>query len=157
MNNDMVGYLQNRIKETRADIEALQKRIAEATAENNLLVSELQGYERTLNAELRRQGLQFNEPGASVQLPLAGDDHHEESSNKTDFAWQTIFKRGETGTTTDELYKAFAAAGIQVRKPYLYSILMRLREKQKIRARRGKYYPTVEFVGSDNGKELRVN
>jgi len=143
---DFIAYLQHRVENTKRTLQAINDEIQKANVKREMLMADLQGYERTLIAEMRSQGATL--PQEAVQLPLKGSTNGDGAEvNKAEFARQFVRKH-DTGVTPNDIYKGFKDAGIPIAKPYVYALVQRLQKQTAIRSRRGKWYPVLE---SDNG------
>lgn len=151
--NDFIGYLQARIAETKHDIQAATDQLQSIGQARQILTNELQGYEQTLAAEIRRQnaGLQPT-TGDQAQLSLA-DSTEKPPVNKAEFARQYIRGHAVVGVTPNDLFDGFVVAQIPIKKPYIYSLVLRLVEQKAITKRRGKYYPLTE-TGGESGSQV---
>lgn len=150
--SDFVNYLQHRIEEAKRKLQEANDRIQQAVAEREMLTADLQGYERTLAAELRDQGIKVSPQ--PVQMPLSdpgGDDNETGGVNKAEFARQFVRKHGATGVTPNDIFQGFVDAEIPIKKPYIYALVQRLQKQNAIRPRRGKWYPVLESDQSLNG------
>ena len=144
---DFVSYLKHRVEQARAEHQAACDRFVQLIAERDMLQAELQGYEKALAAELRRQGITgtSNILAAQETLPLSAGAAMEETVNKAEFARRFIRGRADTGATPGDIYKGFQDAGIPVGKPYIYALVQRIQKQGWIRPRRGKWYPVPEL------------
>lgn len=155
--NDIIGYLQARIAEIKSDLQTTTEQLQRLNQDRQMLTNELQGYEQTLTGEIRRQsgGLQTM---VGDQLPLADNAQisidnlphgvqKPADMNKAEFARQYIRDHAAVGVTPTSLYDGFVAAQIPIKKPYIYSLMLRLVGQGAITIRRGKYYPLTEPGG----------
>jgi hypothetical protein len=115
-----------------------------------MFTTELQGYEKALAAEMRRQGVGL-QPIAGDQLALVGNGEAPPIS-KAHFARQYIQDHAAMGVTPNQLFEGFIAAKIQIKKPYIYSLIMRLQAQKSIVPRRGKYYPAATSGGESGNR-----
>jgi hypothetical protein len=134
-----IGYLQHRIHETKSELQGATDKMNQLQAQRDQLASDLQGYEKTLATEMRREGQVVPTPLAQVELPLTNGH-----SNKTEFAREFVRSHADTGITAADLFAGFEQKGIPIKKPYIYSLVQRLKAANVIRERRGKYYPILE-------------
>ena len=76
-----------------------------------------------------------------------------ETVNKAEFARQFIRGHADFGATPNEIFKSFKDAGIEVKKPYIYSLIQRFQNSKPptIKAKRGKWYPAMESEQPING------
>jgi hypothetical protein len=138
--NDFLTYLRHRIEETKRKLHEANERVQQAMSERDMLGADLQGYERTLAAEMRNQGMSTL-PNLPTQEspPINGAGTAE--TNKAEFARQFVREHAATGSTPTDLFNGFVAAGVPIKKPYVYSLVQRLQKQGAIKAKRGKYYP----------------
>jgi hypothetical protein len=150
--NDFVGYLQARIAETKRDLQEATEQLQRLSQTRQMFTNELQGYEQVLSAEIRRQdaGLQAI-TGGQGQLPLTGSAE-KPPVNKAEFARQYICDHAAVGVTPNDLFDGFVVAQVPIKKPYIYSLVLRLVEQKAIMKRRGKYYPLME-TGGESGSQ----
>src|ERR1022692_1421485 len=137
--DDFVNFLQHRIAETKGKLEDANKRMQQAIADRELFTADLQGYERSLSAEMRDQGVKVLPQAQQSELSLNGDNGGE--LNKTELARQFFRGHPQAGATPSDLFKGFQDAGIQIKKPYIYALVQRLQKQTAIRSRRGRWYP----------------
>lgn len=148
--NGILELLEQRIQETRRALDGAHRRVQAAIEERDAMASDLQGYERALVAEKRRQGVSVDRtPPAEVRVELRDSLSQSDgvmtieggSVNKAEFVRQFVRDHAATGVTPNDIYKGFVAAGIVIRRPYIYCMVQRLQERHEITGRRGKYYP----------------
>jgi hypothetical protein len=158
--SDFINYLQNRIEQTKGELKDANDRLQQAASDRDMLTAELQGYEKTLSAEHRRQGIEVATVKSEAQESLALSDSAtgEPEVNKAEFARQFICKRAESGVTPADILKGFQEAGVPITKPYIYSLVQRLQNRKPpaIRSRRGKWYPVSESEQSVSGTAEKV-
>ena len=143
--NDFIAYLQNRIDDTRKRLQHVTDQIQRATTEREMLIGDLQGYERALAAETRSDSATVTDtpvrpttqPNGAVHL----DEPQEYTENKAEFARQFVRSHAQYGSTPSDIFKGFQDAGIPIKKPYIYALVQRLQKQKAIRQRRGRYYP----------------
>ncbi len=141
----LIESLRQRVEETRRELEGAKKKTQQARATEEMLATELTGYERAVAAEERREG-------KTALVPLEATSAESETPvNRTSFAEAHIRSHNATGVTPPELFKVFGEAGITLHRNYVYSILNRLATKGRIRERRGRYFP----VEADQEEERR--
>ena len=143
---DFVSYLKHRVEQAKAEHQAACDRFVQLIAEREMLQAEVQGYERALAAELRRQGIATSAAVSGTQevLPL-NDESSAETINKAEFTRRFIRGRAELGSTPADILKGFQDAGIPVGKPYIYALVQRIQKQGFIRPKRGKWYPVPEL------------
>jgi hypothetical protein len=151
--SDFVNYLQHRVEDTKRKVKEAIERLNQAIAEREMLVADLAGYERALEAEMRSQGI--NVLPQPVQMPLNGTSNGTEhgETNKAEFVRQFVRAHADAGVTPNDIFKGFQDAGIPIKKPYVYSLVQRLQNQKppSIRSRRRKWYPIPESEQSVDG------
>ena len=140
---DFINYLQHRVEETKRKLQEVNDRIQQATVERETLGADLQGYERTLSAEMRGQGLAVPVTVHQESLPLNGSPNGG-IGNKAEFTRQFVRQHAESGVTPADIFKGFQDAGVPINKAYIYALVQRLQKQTAIRSRRGKWYPVPE-------------
>jgi hypothetical protein len=144
--SEFVTILQQRIEQTKGDLEQANQRMHQASADVTMLTAELQGYERALSAEMRRAGLGSNISASASDrenVPRLTLDNDAETS-KSEFALHFIQSKADSGTTPAGVLKAFEEAGIPIKKTYIYSLIGRLQKRGLIRSRRNKWFPETK-------------
>src|ERR1039458_10178950 len=63
---DFINYLEQRVEHTKLALQAITEQIQKASAEREVLMADLAGYERTLSAERRIHGIDTGTPEAEV-------------------------------------------------------------------------------------------
>ena len=151
--SDFIQFLKTRIDEAKRELQSATDRMNKAEAERAMLSAELQGYERTLAAENRRQGQAVSISVVAGDSTQVSDSFNGETVSKAEFARQFIRSRADSGSTPNDIYQGFQAAGIAIKKPYVYALVQRLQKQTAIRPRRGKWYPVPESerVHAPNG------
>lgn len=100
-------------------------------------------------------------PSATAQTSTAINNGHtvstdtsdeQEGPNKTDIV-RNLLRQHPTGMTAIDLWKSVSSEFKH--RPYLYSVLKRLRDKNEISKRRNKYYLTA-IVKTEEEKEHQV-
>jgi len=92
------------------------------------------------------------EPSASIPLPAESPVEASEPPNKTDVV-RNLLKQHPAGMSAVDIWKE---VGEQfTHRPYLYSILKRLRDRQEIVKRRTRYFLTV-IPKAEEAKEQAV-
>ncbi len=153
---DFITYLQNRVTEVKDDLEDANARLQHAESDRRMLEAELQGYEKALTAELRRQGKVTQAVPATSNEPAQSSDigaEAENGPNKAEFARHFIRLKAEAGVTPSDLLKGFQEAGIPIGRAYIYALIQRLQKSKPpaIRSKRGKWFPVLETEQPVNG------
>lgn len=142
--NEFMDYLKHRIEETKHDLQAASERMQQAMADRDMLGADLQGYERTLAAEMRKRGITLPVgPTAAAPIPPKEPGDGTET-NKAEFARRFMQEQAASGVTPTDLFNGFISAGIPIKKPYIYSLVQRLVGQGTIRKKRGRWYPVLE-------------
>jgi hypothetical protein len=139
--NSLIELVKQRLASVKTELaRATQQRI-DAHALENTLIEEMRGYERTLAAELRRNGVAPSESNENSQRPV--DSRPEasaatpESNNGHKSAAQSILSyiqaAGSRGMTRGEIKQALKSEGIKVHENYPYVVIAKLKNARKIR------------------------
>jgi len=159
---DVISHLEQRVDEAKRDLQDAHDKVQEWMLKKEMLGAELQGYERALAAEKRRQGrVDVADAPRAVSISLSdsiavADSATVEIQNKAEFARKFIRGRGDVGATPNDIMKGFQDAGIPIKKPYIYALVQRLQKQEVIKPGsrlrdRGKWFPTsVEQPESSN-------
>jgi len=134
--------LQSRLAEAEKNLEQAQKRLTLAHAQSAEAVTEVEGWKKAVAAELRREQQASGvaphpqpEPEANATSP---DPNSE--LNKTQMV-REILRQNPTGMTPAAIWGRMKNQ--IAHRPYLYSILKRLKDKDQVFIRRGKYFYRV--------------
>ncbi len=130
-------HLKHRVEQTRVALEKARARLAEARAQEESLTAELGAYERTYQAELRREG----KAPTSQQQPLGKDFVGiSNGSNKTEIGLAIIRAGGSHGVGPDDVSRGFKEHGHEINRNYVFNIVSRLKSQNKIEVRDGRYF-----------------
>lgn len=153
MNTDFVSYLQQRIDEATKKLQAVNEQIQKLNTDRENLVGDIDGYKRTLVAETRGTAI-HTMASTSASVPAIDEIKLDARPNKAEFARQFVRGRVQFGVTPGDIFQGFHDSGIKITKPYVYSILQRLRTQGEIRQKRGKWFPVLESdeILSPNGR-----
>jgi hypothetical protein len=141
---DPIVFLEKRIETTRRNIQATRTELKN-------LEDALVGYVRVLEMERKISG-QYAPLFNIIQETTASLGQPEKEPSKADFARQFI-RDNPHGVSPEELLKGFERASISIAKPYVYSLLQRLRDQQTIKQRRGRWYPVIQTNQDAAGAE----
>lgn len=145
--SDILNYLQSRADEAKQKLQQVNEKIQALQSEKETLIGDLQGYERIVSAEMRERGVSGPLPAPVTEsVGQTGSD-----VNKAEFARKFIRERASSGVTPADIFRGFSDAGIQITRPYVYSLVQRLSKRNLIRQRRGKWFPILESEASMNG------
>jgi hypothetical protein len=154
---DFINYLEQRVEHTKLALQAITEQIQKASAEREVLMADLAGYERTLSAERRIHGIDTGTPEAEVvRHNGAGKSWTQittEAVNKADFARQFV-RDNPNGLLPRDILRGFEKAGIPIGRPYIYALVQRLQKQGAIRQHRDKWYPVLESDKPDLTSEL---
>jgi hypothetical protein len=133
--------LKERFAEAQKRMQESQQRALAAQAEYQAATQECAGWQKALEAETRReQPVTPTWSGATNQhtaTPVIDQvEQHTQETNKTELIREQL-RLHPTGVTPPELWKALS--GKIVHRPYLYSVLKRLKDKDEVCVKRGKY------------------
>jgi hypothetical protein len=141
----LIQQLRQRVDEARREHEAARQATLAAKAREDSVAADLAGYQKALEAELRRgDGV-----AAHVEAEaMAVQDHAQaeitnavladEPANKTEMTMNMIRARLD-GMTPPEIFKEFKRLGFEMHRNYVYSILGRLEQRKLIQVRNGRY------------------
>src|SRR5438270_2411404 len=134
--------LKARLIESTKKMQDAQQRAAIAQSEYQTATQECAGWQKAFEAETRREQQSASKTIVVVDskkftiepAPQLPSDAPE--PNKTDLI-REVLRQHPAGVTPPDLWKALS--GKIVHRPYLYSVLKRLRDKKEVAVRRGKY------------------
>jgi hypothetical protein len=153
---DFINYLQQRLEHTKQALQVVNERIQKAAVERDMLTADLEGYERTLAAELRLHGIDAGDGQPEAVRPNGaignGTGEHAEI-NKAEFA-RCFFRDNPNGLLPRDILRGFEKAGIPIGRPYIYALVQRLQKQGAIRQRRDKWYPVLESDKPDLTSEV---
>jgi ABC-type transporter Mla subunit MlaD len=123
---DRTAEAHKRLQTTQAEMQAIQQKLSAVVQEYNSLLF-------LLNQENAK--VQSNPPSASEATTAAASTNTVEL-NKTDMV-RDLLQKHPGGMTPSELWREMR--GQLTHRPYLYSILKRLKDKDEVLVRRKKY------------------
>jgi hypothetical protein len=171
--NNILADLKDRLEIAKARLASAQAKHAAATAELNAAAGEHNAWNAAVAFEIREQE-RISAEAAKEQMPLpvVGNlssaaasptatsvapevSNAPEPVNKTELVREAL-RLHHAGMTAGDLWKRFQ--GQISSRPYLYSILKRLRDKDEVSLRRGKYVlkPKPIEVKADAGMEVQT-
>jgi hypothetical protein len=136
--------LKERHAEAQKRTQEAQQKLAAAQTEFQTAAQEMAGWQKAVEAETRRE--QQNSTitaGTSMEAPVIAtvigqvEQHLQGETNKTELI-RELLRQHASGITPPELWKALSSK--IVHRPYLYSVLKRLKDKDEVCVKRGKYY-----------------
>lgn len=152
--NQFLETLKSRLAEAQKRYSEAQAHLQKSQADFNAAAQEVNSWQIAMNAEARKQqasaglltppqpSLTLNAPGSTAPNSDAG------GTNKTE-AIREILRQHPNGITPGEIWKELK--GQIAHRPYMYSILKRLKDKGESMERRGKYFlkPAVNEEGKN--------
>jgi hypothetical protein len=150
--------LQRRVEFLKGELESARKRAAQAKAEEETLANDLAAYQRTLEAESRRDGqpasvLTPNADRAPQPLFDLGDTDVGREVNKAQLMREIIIENRATGSTASSILEGLKRKGAECPPTYVYSALSRMKAGGLIHKRRGKFFPSESLLGAEIAKE----
>lgn len=136
---DAIDFLKRRLAEAQQAFEEEKARYALATAAWQKANNLVQACQRLIEEEQRRtqHGSIISHIPDGETLTIASMTMTHPEANKTDLVRDTL-RQQAGGTTPKDLWRALQ--GQIKHRPYLYSILKRLKDKDEVAVRRGKYF-----------------
>jgi len=142
---------QRRMSEAQAKFQAAQQELA-------LAQQEFQAWSHAVNFETRREQIEKQTPASTqtvqpmqsqpvASLPAAPQETQE--TNQTELVRDAL-RQHPAGMTPVELWRELKD---KVQRPYLYSVLKRLRDKDEVSVRRKRYYLRVNPTKTDEAKQ----
>jgi hypothetical protein len=141
----------NQLTDYQRQLEAVSRRLHQVTNElDKLLVEqgELQrlkyAWETIINQERKQSGEDVTHEVLIVQpvsRPPVQTEEEGEGLNKTQFVMDKIKERAAIGTTPEDLKTAARVIGMKHAPSWPYGPLQRLKKRDLITKRRGKFYP----------------
>ena len=138
----LIEQLRSRVEQTRKELEEARKRLVDAQAHEQMLQTELNGYQKAIEAELRREG-KLSMTATAIPASAVQTDGARTGARKTDFVRSLLKDRGPQGVTPVDVWAAFKKTGqfTKMHRNYVYAILARLKERGEVVERNGKYFP----------------
>lgn len=144
--NEFLDTLRSRVTESQSRLNSAKKRLEAAQAEYELALQESTSWQNAVQAETTRtQPLASNFPIPSSPNEPSGIIRASRTDvtaehNKTEMV-RILISQHPTGMTPTELWKELS--GKFAHRAYLYSILKRLKDKEEVMERRGRYVSKV--------------
>jgi len=166
--NEFIETLKARQQDAQQRMQAAQHKLAVVQAEFQAAAQECNSWTVALNTEVRRQQqeaavvaaaqatLPINLEANRAETPPATPANNQplEITNKTEIV-RDLLRQHPTGMTPGEIWKVL---GTQIADhAYIYSVLKRLKDRDEVTKRRGKYFfkhhpqPQPEEVAAQNG------
>ena len=141
----LIEQLRSRVEQTRKELEEARKRLREAQTHEQMLQTELNGYQKASEAELRREGKRPSMPTMIQAFPVQGAGPPT-GVRKTDFVRSLLKDRGQQGVTPVDVWAAFKKTDqyTKMHRNYVYAILARLKDRGEVVERNGKYFPVPQ-------------
>jgi hypothetical protein len=134
---NVAEYLKSRIEEYKVSLALAEKAALSATQKVSQLKDKISAYQKTLKAEMEING----------HTVVAEDSQMEEVPEepiKTEFVLDLIRKSPTSGVKPKTILAKCEAAGINLSRNYVYTIVARLKEKGRITEQDGKYFPVTQ-------------
>jgi hypothetical protein len=136
--------VEERRKRDSAALEQLNAQIEELQSEAALISRTLEVYDQMLGTGgVKRQARSISSKtlgsrrGRAASAKQAGTKH----GSKTAALIEILARQGEKGATPVELYQGIEAAGVkEFGKPYLYTLLHKLKGSKRLKEKGGRYY-----------------
>lgn len=134
--SELIDRLKIGLAEAQARHAEVTKRHQAVTAEWQAVNAEVNGYQKVIELETRRE-LEKAASAPQMQGPVSqAKQQAEQDSNKTQIVRDALALH--PGLTPAQVW---GAVKNQIsRRPYVYSVLKRLKDRKQIVERRGKYY-----------------
>ena len=140
--NVLIQHLRNRIEEKKKELEDADRKLHEVQTWRETVARDLEGYERAVAAESRRNGHEPTVEAKSTNQDSIGAP--DPQGNKTDFVRFLLSSRSDLGITPSQIYLHFQKENVKMHRNYVYSMLKRLAENDEVEVRNGKYFPKVK-------------
>lgn len=148
---DHLEYLKSGFEASQKRFQEAQQRMQAMQAEFQAVVTEFNAWQTLYRAEMAKQGTVPPEAPTSPQLPRNGrsvrlvfSTKPKSENNQTEMV-RSILRAHPTGMKPAEIWQEVESR--MANRTYLYSVLKRLKEREDIVERRGKYYPKVKPEG----------
>jgi hypothetical protein len=136
--------VEERRKRDSAALEQLNVQIEELQSEAALIGRAIEVYDRMLGTG----GAKRQTRSLSSRAPLSGAGRRAgakqaglKRGSKTAALIEVLTRQGEKGATPVELYQGIEAAGLkEFGKPYLYTLLHKLKTSKRLKQKRGRYF-----------------
>ena len=158
----LIDHLKQRVTETQSALGTAEQAVARATSKKEELEADLAGYVQAHQAELRRSGTDSArreaeaikaEDAATAAATLAALSDEDET-NKTGVVKAIINEHASDGIASANVVSEAARRNVHIKRNYVYSILLRLKNRGRIARRRGRYFPVR--VQADTGKVVNI-
>lgn len=141
--SDFVDELKARMAEAQKRLQAAQQEMQVAQAKYQAVAQEFNSLQFLLGSENAKLQQQSNQPALDAPPQQAAD------LNKTDMI-RGLLRQHPAGMTPSEIWKE--VKGQLSHRAYLYSVLKRLKDKDEVIVRRGKYISKI-MPKPEEGKE----
>jgi len=138
--NEFLETLKSRMVEAQRRLQETTLKLQTAQAEHSAANAEALSWQKAVEVETKRT-IAFDGAGREL-LPLrpiqqVATEAEPTSNNQTAMIRQML-QQHATGMTPTEIWNA--AKGQMKRRSYLYAVLQRLKDREQVTVRRGKYY-----------------
>jgi hypothetical protein len=144
--SEFLETLKTRMEDAQVRLRVAQQNLQVAQAEFQNVAQECQSWTILVNIETQRAQAMSGAQASAPQLPLPAIEPSrpvqsgKSENNKTE-AVRELLRQHPDGMTPSDLWKAVGS--MMSHRPYLYSVLKRLKDKEEVTVRRGKYYLKV--------------
>jgi hypothetical protein len=127
--------LKARMADSETRLQEAQRKLNSAQREHDLAAKECASWQTAVEIETRKSA-----PAAPAQFTLqqpADEEDKDEGANKTEMI-RDVLRKHPAGATPADVWKALQ--GQIKQRNYVYSVLKRLKDRNKVTTRRGKYF-----------------
>jgi hypothetical protein len=137
-----ITQIEDELQSCKQDLEKARDRRKQAQSDEQTMERKYDALS-TLFALMNGNGAMLPQQSAAEMLETPKPettDSSGENTNKTALILELVVKSGQTGITAVDIWKKLQADSVKMHRNYLYAVLDRLIEQDKIVERRGKYY-----------------
>ena len=144
----ITDHLRQRIDEARREVEEAKVASQAARVREEAAINDLAAYERTLAAELRRNGsiatavsTGITEPTVKRGIDLGFSSFRATTkTNKTAMAFDIVEAGEPNGVTAEDVQRGFEEKGMILNRNYVFNITSRLKGQKKIEQKGNRYF-----------------
>jgi hypothetical protein len=157
--NSFLETLKSRMSEAQARLQEAERKLGAAQREHDGAKIEYLGWQNAVEIESRKGGtLQVGTPANFALTPkptVEAQDAEGQGANKTELI-HNVIRQSPAGVSPAEIWRA--VKNQITHRPYVYSVLKRLKDKNKVGVRRnGKYYPLTTTEEKEGHANTVVN
>jgi len=153
--SEFLETLKLRMAEAQRRFQEAAGKLQAAQAESNAAAQEFTSWQKAVEVETRReatnQGIATVEPPAATKPVTTQDQGPGPEINQTQLIRDVI--QNGNGLTPTEVWNA--VKGDIGRRGYMYAVLGRLKDREEVTVRRGKYYPKIVKPGVQEGQMIQ--